>query len=184
MTTLLYKSAVGNFDNFISTPQAEDTKNNLTIYTRENKVSIPVDFQVWSKEVYRILLRRYRNWEIAYINVDDFLDSLWERIEIHTPNFYIRKAFYENLLTLSDKELLSQGQSIHNFVEHTDDVVDDPLDNVLKNITNQSADKAFSDYPSRLRSLISSAQYTLIEDYCKKFKSLFLKIYMGERYYG
>lgn len=182
--TILFKDAVGEYSDFISSPQAQDVSQFCKVFEHDGLLSTVVNFDTWSAEVYRLLLRRYRNWEIAYFNVDDFLDTLWERIEIHTPNFYIRRSFYNKMLNLSDSDLLSQGYNIQNFIEHTDDVVDDPLNTLLSTITNQSSSKAFSDYLSRLRQAISSHQYSLIDDYCRKFRSLFLMIQGYVNYCG
>lgn len=188
MTTILFKTAVGNKDNFLCSPQALDVKEHCKVYTRIDNngktETKPVDFSEWAAEVYRILFRRYMNWQIAYVNVDDMLNDLWERIEIHTPNFYMRKAYYEHYMNMTDAELMSQGVSIQNFVDYTGDLVENPLDTAIENITTQTSSKSMADTPSRLRSLISSSQYTLIEDFCKKFKSLFLKIYMSEDFFG
>lgn len=168
--TLYFKDTITSFDDFISSPVAIDTIPNITVFCN----SVIVEKEVWEKEVYRVLMRRYKNWQISFYMVDDFLDMLWERIEIHTPNYFERKGRYTKLLSLTDTELLTQSKMISNLVEHTDDRVENPLDEELKNVSTQTASKSFGDIAGRLRSQIYTAQATLLEDYLKKFKSLFI----------
>ena len=170
--TLYFKDVVGTFEEFIATPVAVETIPNVKIYNN----SIIVEKEVWQKEVYRVLMRRYKNWQISCYMTDDFLDMLWERIEIHTPNYFERKNRYDQFLRMTDTELLTQNKIISNLVEHTDDRVDNPLDEELKNVSSQTATKSFGDYANRLRSQIYNAQATLLEDYLKKFKSLFIML--------
>lgn len=184
--TLLYKDAVGKYDDFISSTIAVETIPHTLVYngTRdvdENPERVPSD--VWTKEVYRILLRHFRNWEIAFDNIDDFLDMLWERIEVHAPNFYQRRYQYNRLLQMSDDELLDNGERISNYIEHTDDPVNKVFDK-LKNISNQSQDKSYGAYAQKLRSQIYNSQMDLIRDFCKKFNGLFLLIGTSSSYFG
>lgn len=180
--TLLCKYAIGTLENFKALPQIQSIKN-IPVYTRENDKSVVVDFDVWISEIYRLFFRRYHNWEIAYDNVDDFLDTLAERIEVHVPNFYLRKDFYNKLLTLSETELRQRGYDVGNYVEHTDTEVDDPFD-VLSQITNQNSSTSFSDKGNTYRNQIATLQYTLQEDFLRKFKSLFLQLHSLTNYYG
>ena len=87
--TLLYKDAVGSLEEFKNSPTALETIASMTVYGGKDNKSLSSD--VWVPYVYRILLRHFRNWQIAFDNVDDFLDMLWERIESHVPNFFERK---------------------------------------------------------------------------------------------
>ena len=184
--TILFKDAVGSYDDFISTPIASETIDATNVYTgggNNNDTGEVVDSAVWTKEVYRILIRHFRNYEIAFDNIDDFLDYLWERIEVHTPNFYQRKHYYNRLLQMSDSQLLDNGEGISNLIEHTDDTVTEVFDK-LKNITNQSQSKNYAPYAQRLRNQIYNAQMDLIRDFCRKFIGLFLLIGTTSVYCG
>lgn len=184
--TLLYKDAVGKYEDFIATPIAVESIASTIVYsgTRDSQDKPEVvPNEVWTKEVYRILLRHYRNYEIAYDNVDDFLDMLWERLEVHAPNYYQRKYQYGRLLQMSDKELLDNGEQISNYIEHTDDPVDNVFDK-LKNLTNQNQSKAFGAFAQKVRNQIYNSQMDLIRDFCRKFEGLFILIGCSSNYYG
>ena len=184
--TILFKDAVGSYDDFISTPIANETITATYVYTgggdSDNSGEV-VDYSVWTKEVYRILIRHFRNYEIAFDNIDDFLDILWERIEVHTPNYYQRRHYYNRLLQMTDSQLLDNGEAISNLIEHTDDAVTDVYDK-LKNITNQTQSKNYGPYAQRIRNQIYNAQMDLIHDFCRKFIGLFLLIGTTSIYCG
>lgn len=210
--TILCKTALGTLDEFKSSQSAIETIPNIIVRERINEESNIVDNSVWVPELYRIILRRYKNWEICYTNVSDFLDALWERAEIHFPNYYYRKSVYQRLLSMSDTDLLNSGKSsqttkgtvkndsktISNVVEHNNEFVTDPLDTVLENITNQNAAKGgstdttdmtqefsnFADKSERIRAQIYNANMTLLEDFLRKFKSLFILVTSSSNYYG
>ena len=210
--TLLCKVALGSLDDFIKSQSAVETIPHITVRERSNGESNIVDRSVWVPELYRIIMRRYKNWEICYTNVSDFLDALWERAEIHFPNYYYRKSVYDKLLSMSDMDLLNSGASsqitkgtvkneskgISNDVEHNNDIVTDPLETVLENITKQNATKMgstdttdmtqefsnFADKSERIRAQIYNANMTLLEDFLRRFKSLFILATSRSEYYG
>lgn len=183
--TLLYKNVVGSYTDFINSKIAEETITYTIVYkgTHTDNVADTVPVAEWTAEIYRILLRHFRNYEIAFDNIDDFLDNLWERIEVHAPNYFQRKYQYNRLLSMSDKELLDNGEQISNFVEHTDDIVTEVYDK-LKNLTNQNQSKSYAAYAQRLRNQIYNSQMDLIRDFCRKFEGLFLLIGCTSNYFG
>lgn len=181
--TLLFKDVIGNYDEFIHSTIAIETLDHIEVCTinKDGNVKVPLD--EWCKEVYRILLRHFRNYEIAFDNRDDFLDLFWETIEVHTPNFYQRKGLYTRLLQMDDNELLDNGLQLSNLIEHNDDIVADVFA-PLKNITSQTQIKNISAYSTKLRSHINTLQYNLINDFCKKFNYLFILYNVSSNYYG
>lgn len=140
--------------------------------------------QEWTNEVYRVLKRRYCHWEIAYENECDFINALWERIEVFAPNYFERKRRYDQLLTLSDDELYNIGSNITNFVDNTNERYEDPFEAPLKNITSQTSSKDKGDIVSRLRSQIYNAQFQILNDFLDKFKYLFIRATSASDYYG
>lgn len=184
--TLLFKEVVGTYDDFISSTVASETIESTNVYSGggdSNDSGSTIDSAVWTKEIYRILIRHFRNYEVAFDNIDDFLDNLWERIEVHAPNYYQRKHYYNRLLQMTDSQLLDNGEAISNLIEHTDDAVSDVYDK-LKNITNQTQSKNYGAYAQRLRNQIYNAQMDLIRDFCRKFEGLFLLIGTTSVYCG
>lgn len=187
--TVLFKHAVGEYVDFIQTPQFVEMLKHIKLYKRESGAAVlipnnPADTDSPFIDCYRILLRRYRNWQILYINVGDFLDTLIERIEIHLPNYWIQKTFLDQLFLLDDKSLMSQGYQVQNFVDHTDTEVTDSLNTILEQLTNQTVSKGTSSYPSMIRSQIANLRYTLQEDFLRKFRSLFSCFGSVTNYYG
>lgn len=210
--TILCKFAMGSLDDFKNSPTAIETIPHIIVRERKNSLSNIVDSSVWVPELYRIILRRYKNWEIAFTNVSDFIDALWERSEIHFPNYYYRKSVYEKLLSLDDDDLLNSGVStqktngtvtntdtlLDNKIEHNNDVVSDPLNTVLLNVSSQNASKDdsrnvsditqtfsnFADKSERIRAQIYNASMTILEDFLRKFKSLFILVTTRSNYYG
>ncbi len=182
--TLYFKNVIGTYDEFLATQQAQDALLNIIVYQRTNGEAKVADVNFWGRDVYRILLRRFRNWEIAYDNIDDFLDALWETIEIYVPNYMARKQYYSQLLAMSDKELLSLGDSINNITEWNNDVVDNPLDQPLKNITSQNSSRTYADPSNRIRYQIHTAQFTLEKDFLDKFRFLFVRMFTLVNYCG
>lgn len=163
--TLHFKSIYPTEDKFINDPYAARFISMLPSSSATTEI----------KECYAILIRHYRNSEIAFENIDDFKDMFWERIEQAYPNYMLRRDRYKQLLELSDKELLSVSSHIINITNATNDVVDDPLDEPLKNITDQNASKSFGSKAERLRYQINLAQYELINDFVMRFKRLFIR---------
>lgn len=210
--TLLCKIALGSLEDFKTSQSAIDTIPYIIVRERIDGESNIVDSSIWVPEFYRLIMRRYKNWEICFTNVSDFLDALWERAEIHFPNYYYRKSVYNKLLSMNDADLLNSGKTtqivkstvtnnskgISNNVEHNNDIVTDPLETVLQNITTQTALKNnstdvtdtsqeysnFADKSERIRAQIYNANMILLEDFLRKFKSLFVLATSRSGYYG
>ena len=180
--SILYKNAVGSYNEFIATEQATETLENIIVYDAETRE--PIQYSEYMPNIYRLLLRAYRNSEIAYSNISDFLDGLWMLIEMHVPNFMERYNRYQQLLKMTDKELLNSGEYIGNFIENTNEQYENPLDEPLKNITNQNSSRNYGDYAGRIRSQIYNARMTLITDFTQQFKDLFLRLNSKSYYYS
>lgn len=172
--SILFKNAIGSYDDFCSSPIAVETLKYIKCYNIETRQ--PMDYSEYLPNVYRLLLREFRNTQINFTNVDDFLDMLWSVIENHTPNFIERYNQYQKILTLTDDELLSLGTSIINVVENTNEKVDDPLKDVISYVTNQQSSRTYSDKPTKIRAQIYSSQMTIINDYLDNFRWLFIKL--------
>lgn len=172
LDTIKFKTVIPDYPTFINSQVAIDTIQNFTVWGKNGEI-IPIE--TWGNNIFRLLFRRYKNWEINYDNVDDFLDALWERLEIQIPNYYMRKIRYEQLLSLTDNELLSTGRYISNFVDHSDETVEDPLNSILKNLTSQNSSQNFGDFSGRIRQQIYNAQMNLINDFLKFFNNLFVR---------
>lgn len=183
--TILFKDVVGSYEDFISSEVASVTISKMNVYGMavNNQKPQKVSPEIWCPEVYRVLLRHYRNSQIAFDNVSDFLDFLWERLETHVPNFYRKKALYERYISMSDTDLLDNGVSIINEIENTDDRADDVFD-LLKNITSQTQNKNISGLSSRLRSYLYNINADLIRDFTRKFEGLFLRLSSSANYFG
>lgn len=179
--TLLFKEVIGNYDEFVSSQIAIETIPHIKVYL--NGTSNPADVSNWLPEVYRILLRHYRNWEIYFDNADDFLDLLWERIEVHAPNYFVKYFYYDKLLSLSNDELLDEGISVHNFVQHTNDVVAE-IWKPLEQITNQDAYKNIGAISTKIKGQIYAAKMDLIKSFVDKFKDLFILTTGASNYFG
>ena len=178
--SILFKNAVGSYDDFMSTPVAVQTLQYMKCYDSTTREAL--ESSAYMPNVYRLLLREFRNREICFTTIDDFLDMLWSVIENHTPNFMERYGRYQQLLSLSDDDLLSLGTSITNVVENTNDQPDDPLKAPLKNVTNQQSSRTYSDKPSKIRGQIYGAQMAIIDDYLSHFDWLFVKLGSSSQY--
>lgn len=178
--SMLFKNVIGTYDEFISTPIAVETIKWLKCYDIDTREETPISNYL--PNVYRLLLREFRNSQINFTTIDDFLDMLWSVIENYTPNFYERYNQYQRLLKLSDDDLLSLGTSITNVIENTNDQPTDPLKNPLPNVTNQQSSRTYSDKPSKIRGQIYSAQMTIILDYLDKFRWLFIRLSSTSQY--
>lgn len=178
--SILFKNAVGSYDDFMGTPVAVQTLQYMKCYDSATREVL--ESSKYMPNVYRLLLREFRNREICFTTIDDFLDMLWSVIENHTPNFMERYYRYQQLLTLTDDDLLSLGTSITNVVENTNDQPDDPLKTPLKNVTNQQSSRTYSDKPSKIRGQIYGAQMAIIDDYLSHFDWLFVKLGASSQY--
>lgn len=184
--TLLFKDVVGGFQDFTSTQQFIACAQAIKVHVMDEDGTIKTTTMAnndYAMEVYGVLIRHFRNYEIAYDSPDDFLDRLWERIEIYAPNYFIRKSVYDRYMSLTDKELIDNGVSISNFVEHTDDEVDDVW-KPIKHLTNQSQNKDVSGIAARLRQHINTAKMTVLKDFLKQFDNLFISLTSCSNYYG
>ena len=178
--SMLFKNVIGTYDEFISTPIAVETIHWIKCYDIDTRLELPAN--AYLPNVYRLLMREFRNSQINFTTIDDFLDMLWATIENYTPNFYERYNQYQKLLKLTDDDLLSLGTSITNIVENTNDQPTDPLKNPLPNVTNQQSSRTYSDKPSKIRGQIYSAQMTIILDYLDKFRWLFIRLSSTSQY--
>lgn len=172
--SILFKNAIGNYEDFMSTPIAVETLPYIHCYDVETRNEI-TSYE-YMPNIYRLLLREFRNSQINFSTIDDFLDMLWSLLENHVPNFIERYNQYQRLLKLTDDDLLSLGTSIINVVENTNDQPDEPLKVPLKNVTNQQSSRTYSDKPSKIRGQIYSSQMTIINDFLDKFRWLFIRI--------
>lgn len=179
--TLLFKQVIGTYEDFSSSYVANDTVKNMTVYKDNTGVKAKLD--EWLPEVYRILLRHYRNWNIIFDNSDDFLDLLWERIEGFAPNYFVKKFYYDRLLSLDDESLLDEGISIQNFTQHTNDTVED-IWTPLKQITNQNSNKGIGAISTKIKGQIYAAKMNLVREFVEKFKDLFILISASSNFFG
>lgn len=182
--SILYKKAVGLYSDFISSEIGKETIENMTVYRIKDGSPEPVEVDEWCPFIYRILMRRYRNWQIFFENIDEFLDCLWEKLEILVPNFFLRYDRYQSFLKLTDEQLLDNGYSIQSFVDHTDDEVDNPLKDVIKTVTTQSASRTWSGTPDRLRYSIYNSNLKLVDEFLNQFKKLFIRLGATTEYFG
>lgn len=184
--TLYFKDTIGSYENFISTPQALYVKEHTDpIIIFDGKDTKNVTFAAWSLEVYNLLYRKYMNWEIAFINIDDCLNELWNIIDNHIINYLSRKSFYKYIVEMKESDILNLGDTISNFVEYNNTALSgDPLANPLKEVTNQNSSRSFADKLIRFKSQIHNLQFTLKEDFLGKFKGLFLTIFSLPNYWG
>lgn len=178
--SILFKNAVGTYDEFMTTPIAVETLPYIHCYdvTTRNEI----EASEYMPNIYRLLLREFRNSQINFTTIDDFIDMLWSVIENHTPNFMERYNQYQRLLQLTDDELMTMGTSIVNVVENTNDQPDEPLKTPLKNVTNQQSSRTYSDKPSKIRGQIYTSQMTIIYDYLDKFRWLFIRLGKSSTY--
>lgn len=178
--SILFRNAVGTYDEFIATPVAIETLPYIHCYdvTTRNEI----ESSEYMPNIYRLLLREFRNSQINFTTIDDFLDMLWSVIENHTPNFIERYNQYQRLLQLTDDELMNMGTSITNIVENTNDQPDEPLKTPLKNVTNQQSSRTYSDKPSKIRGQIYTSQMTIVYDYLENFRWLFIRLGKSSTY--
>lgn len=172
--SILFKNAIGTYEDFMATPIAVETLPYIHCYDVETRNEIISS--EYMPNIYRLLLREFRNSQINFSTIDDFLDMLWSLLENHVPNFIERYNQYQRLLKLTDDDLLSLGTSIVNVVQNTNDQPDEPLKVPLKNVTNQQSSRTYSDKPSKIRGQIYSSQMTIINDFLDKFRWLFIRI--------
>jgi len=179
--TLEYKYAVGSYEEFMNSEIAKETLPHIKAYDLETReVLNPSDYM---PNIYRILMREYRNSEIAFEVVDDFLDKLWSTIENHVPNFIERYNRYQQYLKLTDEDLLNMGTTIMNVIRNTNDVNEEPLKEPLKNITDQTSSRRYADKASKIRGQIFNSQMTIQYDFLYHFKNLFMKLGTQPQYY-
>lgn len=182
--TLLFKQVFPDLATFKEVLTSNDMQTHTIVYEYGSSETTAVEFDKWTSEVWRLLFRRYKHWQIAYMVESDFIDNFMETIEVQVPNYFARNSRYNALLKMSEKELLKTGYSVDNFIEHTDEEVTDPLNTELSQITNQSQSVTHGDKVSRLRTAISAAQYSLKTDFLNKFKWLFIKFNAATTYLG
>lgn len=185
--TLLFKDCYKDYAYFSTEiPQVRALRNVISVYQYLSSLNGKpqlVSYDTWCPEIFRILSRHYKNSEIAFDNESDFWDLFSETLETHIQNYYVQKSRYNMYLQLSDNELLDLGISVTNVVEHTDDRVDDVFE-PLRNISNQTAYKNKRAYADMIRSQISNARMTLLYDFVKKFRFLFISLNCSSEYYG
>lgn len=179
--TLLYKNVVGTYEEWKSTENAQTAISLIHVYDHSNGAELNLDN--FLPNIYHYLMLAYRNSEIAFSNKSDFLDAFWLLAEMHIPNFIDRKNRYEQLLKLSDKDLLTLEENIDNFVEATDEVVENPLDSPLSQISNQNSSRRYGDKAARIRNQLFNMQATLITDFTNRFKNLFIRLTSRSIYY-
>lgn len=178
--SILYKNAVGDYDSFMSTPVAVETLPYIKCYDIDTRNVL--ESSDYMPNIYRLLLREYRNSQINFTNIDDFLDMLWSVLENHVPNFIERYNQYQRILSMTDDDLLSLGTSITNIVENTNEKPTEPLKNPLPNVTNQQSSRTYSDKPSKIRSQIYISQMTIVQDFLSNFRWLFIRLNVSGQY--
>lgn len=164
--SILYKEAVGTYEDFIASEQCQFAK---TVMTPE---SITPDAL---QRLYNILMREFSIWEIAFTSAENFLCKLWTVIEVYYPIYVQQVDYYNQLLTLPDNELLRLGHTIFNIVENTNERYDDPLSAPLKNITSQQSTVQYADKIPRLKQAIAAIKMNLLNDFLKNFNWLFVR---------
>lgn len=178
--SILYKNAVGSYDNFMTTSVAIETLPYIKCYDIDSREVL--ESSEYMPNIYRLLLREYRNSQINFTTIDDFLDMLWSVLENHVPNFIERYNQYQRILSMSDDDLLSLGTSIINVVENTNEKPIEPLKNPLPNVTNQQSSRTYSDKPSKIRSQIYASQMTIVQDFLSQFRWLFIRLNVSGQY--
>lgn len=178
--TLLFNQVCPDYDAFISYPEATETIDHMQVYDGEGNL---VNMQIWSKELFRLINRHYRHYEIAYNNPSDFLNRMWEIIEMEFPNYMIKKSRYDKLMSMNSKEIMKLGVRITNFIENTNDRADDVFE-PLDNITSQNSELQTGDYVARLKGQLNVMQARLIQDFVSKFRTLFLRLTNKSVYFG
>lgn len=178
--SILYKNAVGDYDNFMSTPVAVETLPYIKCYDIDTRNVL--ESSEYMPNIYRLLLREYRNSQINFTTIDDFLDMLWSVLENHVPNFIERYNQYQRILSMTEDDLLSLGTSIVNVVDNTNEKPTEPLKNPLPNVTNQQSSRTYSDKPSKIRSQIYISQMTIVQDFLSNFRWLFIRLNVSGQY--
>lgn len=165
--SLQFKEIYPNADVFLQDEECIAVKEALKTfgYTDDN-----------FREIFRLIFRRYKFSEILFDNQYAFSAILFEKLEILIPNYFTRKAQYDKIMKMSDKELMSVSSEIFNMTENTNERYEDPFEAPLKNITNQNARQEQGDKLSRLRFHIQSLQMNLINDLLYPLKSLFINV--------
>ena len=165
--SLQFKEIYPNADAFLQDEECIAVKEALSTfnYTDDN-----------FREIFRLIFRRYKFSEILFDNQYAFSAILFEKLEILIPNYFTRKAQYDKIMKMSDRELMSVSSEIFNMTENTNERYEDPFEAPLKNITNQNARQEQGDKLSRLRFHIQSLQMNLINDLLYPLKSLFINV--------
>lgn len=177
--TLYFKTIYPDFQSFEEDENFTRLSNKLkTLYPDKNAS----DIRLLCQESYTLLIRHYRNTEIAFHNIDDFRDLFWEKIEQVYPNYCIRNDYYNRILSLPEKDLLAISTEISNNIDYTNEEVTDPLDEPLTHITAQNSGRRFGSKAERFRQQLYTAQYQLIDDFIKKFKKLFIQLGTSSNY--
>lgn len=172
---LLCKNVLGIFEDWKEIPQIKEVIERMkNLGITENDMNY----------CYSVILRRYRNCYIAFTNESDFYDLLSEKIEINYPNYFYRDKYYKEMLTATNEEILDKGFTISNFVEHTDEIVDKPLDTVLKQITNQSATKSNKGKIEAYKGMVSGLRARLLDEFLSAFKRMFIRLGSTSTFYG
>lgn len=179
LQTALFKNIISSEDEMLEL--FEDIYNEMVVYenSRESNTVVQLDNGAVAerlKAVYKILYRHYRNSQIAYTNYEDFLDAFIEVTISYIPNYIYRKSRYEQLLSLSASELVNLGHNIRNYVDHTNTLIDDPLNEVIATITNQETEAQKGDTFARIKLTLNNARLELNNELISKYSDLFLKI--------
>lgn len=172
--TLYFKTICSTFDEFKSYNGVTEMLNSLNS-------NIVTD---GGSDLFRIIYRHYKNYEIAFDTPEAFIDAFSEIFEAEAPNYYTQKKWYNKILSLNEKELLEMSSSIENIVDNTNERYDDPFEAPLKNITSQNSSKEYGELASRLRAQVSRAQTNVIRNTLNDFKKLFIRISPITDYYG
>lgn len=172
-STLLLKQIFKTIDEFKAYEGVEDMINSLN-------TEIVTD---GGADLFRILYRHYKNYEVAFDTPDSFVDAFSEIFEAVAPNYYTQKKWYNKVLSLNEKELLEISSSIENAVDNTNEHYDNPFEAPLKNITSQNSSKEYGEVASRLRAQVSRAQTNVIRGTIYEFKKLFIRIGLVTNYY-
>lgn len=181
--TLMFKDICPTYEKFISNEACNLLRGNVHCYSHLNKLPVLTDFGDWASNIYTLIYAKYKNYQIRYDDEGSFLYDLWLDIIFHTPNYWARKTMYERLMTMSDDELSTQYKNISIFTDHTDSEVDNPLDEVIKSITNQNGSKNTIGIATAVRNYLYHFQYTIEKDYLEKFNHLFIRLYSTANYY-
>lgn len=175
--TIYFKEIYPSFSEFSDDEYYQSFLTTISVYC-----NVDVEPADEAAKCFNLILRHYRNSEIAFQNVDDFRDLFFEKLEQVYPNYMVRRDYYRRLLTLTDKELLATSVYISNSTEYTNEEVANPLDEPLTHITNQNSSKSFASMAERLRTQIYNAQFQLVDDFLRKLRKLFIQLGTSSNY--